>query len=110
MKIREGFVSNSSTTSFCIVGISSYDKDVESKMINLDNEFNSKDLEKNGFSFYSNPDGGDNGYLGKSILKMKENETLGQFKESVKKELIEAIPELGKDIEVGIMVDGWYNG
>jgi hypothetical protein len=110
MKIREGFISNSSSTSFCIVGINSYNKDVKNKTISLNKEFNCKtDLEENGFSFYSNSDYGME-YLGKSISEMNENETLGQFKESVKKELINAIPELGKDIEVDIMIDGWYNG
>ena len=98
MKIRNGFVSNSSTTSFCIVG--TY-KD------GLDWEFE-EELYAQGsnLSSYGNEWSGGR-YVGLSIHQMKDEETLVQFKERAKIALAEAGIET--DV-VGIMVEGWRDG
>ena len=66
MKIRNGFVSNSSTTSFAIVGINIdpyYDKDkhpIKTALANILSEFGTKspwDYEKYGFGTYKIGDG-----------------------------------------------------
>lgn len=80
MKIRHGFVSNSSSSSFCILGVSinseEYDKIEEMRLIKkteLDYTLGISDYDGYFAGFY--PD------------KMKEDETLLEFKNRLKAEL-----------------------
>jgi hypothetical protein len=75
MKIRTGFVSNSSTSSFCIYG-SHIDGD------NYDEEFYEK-VENLGLECYENERSG--GYfVGLSPVNLQDDETGLQFKERIK--------------------------
>jgi hypothetical protein len=98
MKIRYGFVSNSSTTSFCIAGYYIEDEDLKDRARNSSIE---KDM-----SYYSNDY---SFYLGLDIDNMKDNETKQEFLTRAKETIDKLFPEL-KDKEIGLLTDGWYNG
>lgn len=104
MKIRMGFVSNSSTSSFCIYGInlscySEEDKEIISKIES--GKIDLKMLEE-----HFGPS--DDRYYGKSWSEIGDEETGLQFKQSIEK-IINAVPEL-KDKKCSTFEEGWYNG
>jgi hypothetical protein len=77
MKTRRGFVSNSSTTSFCIYGIAVDYRDEEA---NQDIE---DKAHKAGFQCIYGPDYDEYIYLGRSWSSIKDDETGAEFKASV---------------------------
>lgn len=87
MKIRAGFVSNSSTSSFCIVGIS--DKDIDALEINSVYDF-SEHLSAFTECYEHNH------CIGVSITKIDENETLKNFKERVARKMTEVLKKRSK--------------
>uniref|UniRef100_A0A6M3Y5S7 Uncharacterized protein n=1 Tax=viral metagenome TaxID=1070528 RepID=A0A6M3Y5S7_9ZZZZ len=95
MKIRIGFVSNSSNTSFCIYG--KYFDDLSNELKEL---IESKGLEL----IYGQNEGY---YVGRSFTDIKDDETGKEFKERTLKDMKEIFPEL---TELFIQEDGWYNG
>ena len=110
MKIRNGFVSNSSTTSFCIAGLSSEETDICKyagiKYTGYDDddgtnpEFKSsldqlyELFDKTGLSFYS--DDGDYVYIGLHIFDMKKTETGADFIQRAKDQILKALPKIPK--------------
>jgi len=104
MKLRKSFVSNSSSTSFCIVGLSGDDANKK-----LGNDWQSvfENSEETNLSFHCQED---YGFIGVNIDDMKDDETLGAFKERAAKKLSEFFKKDVKMKDVGLLVDGWYNG
>lgn len=100
MKIRSGFVSNSSSSSFCILGISfdsedqipeTWSKHPSIKFEEACNEYD------------------DRIFLGMYPENMKDEETLLQFKERIAQALTEGgIPTKSEDLHW--FTDGGYNG
>lgn len=78
MKIRSGFVSNSSTSSFCILGIVLNDGEWDDELDYLSNDLIHIEY---GISDY------DDYLLGAPPKSMKDNETLIQFKTRVASEI-----------------------
>jgi hypothetical protein len=99
MKIRLGFVSNSSSTSFCICGVY-LDRVIED---NLRDE-----LAKTNIDYYISP--GHASYIGLSIHEMLPSETKAQFEKRVAKLLKDIIPAEYGTLEIGWQTDGWYDG
>ena len=98
MKIRTGFVSNSSSSSFCILGFVAKD----------DEEIGYRDSE---LLRYENAisEGDDTCYIGAWPESMRDDETLLQFKERIIEELKKFnITREVKDL--GWITDGGYNG
>ena len=97
MKRRLGFVSNSSSCSFCVYGIliteNEFDYDKQEALTKLGLEIH---------SFQS-----DDLALGLSWDKIKDNETGKQFKEKVEKIIKE---NLKGEHDFGTQEDGYYNG
>ena len=95
MKVRTGFVSNSSSSSFCIFGAVLPENTEE---ISLPSE-----LEYS----YGISDYYDSILVGTAPWNMKEDETRKQFEERVTKEIKKTF---GPNIECRWHIDGGYNG
>ena len=115
MKIRKGFVSNSSSTSFCIYGISAVNDEMVKKILGISEDSedvdvydlldekleNEKDIEMN-----SN----DSTYwIGRSYTTIKDDETGKQFKDSTELTLKKLFPDVTDDM-FGIFKEIWYDG
>ena len=118
MKLRMGFVSNSSTTSFCIFGMElDYE---EAEKIILDKKLATiEEIDDNGVWEYLDLDLPDSKlevhvawpwdmcWIGKSYTSMGLKETREEFENGVRSELKEL---LGKDVECGIHEEAWRDG
>lgn len=93
MKIREGFVSNSSSTSFLIYGakVSSDDKPL-----------------KGGLDYYyGDPNCDHQIYVGRSLEQIGMDETKRQFQEDIEKNIREIF---GEDTIISTYDESYYNG
>lgn len=105
MKIRHGFVSNSSTTSFSIYGIYLSEEDLKKRKLTEHIYIMPTGSE---IDIYIPPYSED-AYIGKSWSKIKDEETGKQFKENTK-EIIRKYFSDVKDDEFCTMESGWYDG
>lgn len=96
MKSRQGFVSNSSSTSFCIYGVYVDDGDLEKL------ECAAENLEL--YHHYGQYDGI---YIGRAWSSIKDDETGKQFRESTQ-ELVNKLPIENKECDT--YEEGWYDG
>jgi len=123
MKFRFGFVSNSSTTSFCIYGIvlantedfleKLADKDLRdfynSNNEDLDKLFN---LTRSGLTYHIGPEG-EGFYIGKDMDQIKDEETFGEFKNKIKESLKLLLNEDCQEAiekECSIHEEAWRDG
>ena len=97
MKIRTGFVSNSSSTSFCIMGV--FVGECEGEKAEELTKGNELQVE------YGCCEGDDSVYVGLPPEKMKDDETLLQFKTRIADQL-----EGYEITDLDWITDGGYNG
>lgn len=95
MKIRNGFVSNSSTSSFCIYGVN---------LCRIDEELQNN-LTESGIEIHYVDS---NFYVGKSWSSIKDDETGAQFKDAVEKSIREVINN--EEISFRTHEMAWYDG
>lgn len=98
MKIRQGFVSNSSSTSFCIYGIHESGER---------NDLRALEEKADSLRLYCILTPGDGLYIGRKWSTVKDNETGRQFKESTQ-EKINQLPIENKKCEM--YEESWCNG
>ena len=98
MKIRNGFVSNSSSTSFCIYGASMSYSTLNEK---------GEAVEKADLDYHQEYQESDTAIVGRNPDSLKDDETGAQFKQSVKDKLKEIF---GEEFACDWHQDGWYNG
>jgi hypothetical protein len=99
MKIRQGFVSNSSSSSFCIFGIYLNENNYED-VCELE-----KKIEEEGLEMKYTPS--DDIVVGRSYSTIKDDETGLQFKESVK----EKLKKLNLPSNMAALCEeAWYDG
>ena len=106
MKIRNGFVSNSSTSSFMILGVifESAEKLGVDELYNAEEKFPTKSKLDFGYGY-----DGDYVAIGRGPSHMKENETLKEFKEQILADLREG----GVSVEyedLGWHEDAYHDG
>lgn len=116
MKVRRGFVSNSSSSSFLIYGVCLKADEAERLLReNTDDVVFLDELDEYGVyemtgSLVYASDGNTDGYYlyaGESWSCVKDDETGAQFKERVEKKLAELF---GKGLSFGTHSAAWYNG
>jgi hypothetical protein len=103
MKIRNGFVSNSSSCSFCIYGTYIEDKDLIKK---IDDGIFDKELSKEKIQTYC-MDFVDGIYIGRELTTMPDNQTMGEFKKQVSEALC-SIFNIEDDF--CFFEESWYDG
>lgn len=104
MKIRSGFVSNSSSSSFCILGV-----EVDNETYNKVSDLPYKERTSTTLDAQSGISYEDVYYLGYNPEKMREDETLSQFKDRI----VTEAAKLGITVEkkkLSWITDGGYNG
>jgi len=117
MKIRSGFVSNSSSSSFCVYGaeISNY-KEILFKKSGIGEKYgisceqcnlseigeSIKDLEASTCNSE-----GESLYVGRCYTTLKDDETGKQFRDDVKQKIKDLI---GEEVKCSHIEIGWYNG
>ena len=105
MKVRSGFVSNSSTTSFTIAGIGKEKSEIL-KIFSLEDEDAIYDLEGDEVCVHNYQDAGIV-YVGINIYSMKNDETMAQFLARAETVLSK---KASKPITVDLITDGWRDG
>ena len=114
MKLRNGFVSNSSTSSFLIYGVCFESSDDLYDALKLDEEPEGGvwdiiyELEDELGLAVELPYEGDYGvYIGESWSSVKDDETGAEFKARIEKKLKE---KFGDDIKFGTYAEAWRDG
>jgi hypothetical protein len=98
MKVRQGFVSNSSTTSFCIYGVGT-NEDIAWT------QARDAGLVHERFQDYSDPQYA----LGVPFTDIRDDETGAQFKERVRKAVRRLLPDVSDD-DFGAQEDAYRDG
>lgn len=98
MKVRSGFVSNSSSSSFLIYG---------AKFEKAPERVKQEDVGSLGIE-HGDPDWDDTKYVGLSWSAIKDDETGAQFKSRIENELKKLFPD--EKLDIGTWEDAWYNG
>jgi hypothetical protein len=120
MKIRNGFVSNSSSSSFCIVGVSTrFDVDDADEVIKELTPEAAAKFEENEHDFYDLVDdyglvyacGDETGdVIGADIDYLKDDVTLGDYKKEVASNLAKVLKSPPPLKDIGIIVGCSYDG
>ena len=122
MKVRQGFVSNSSTTSFCIYGVSGDESELARQILAIYPDL--KEEEEDSNSIYELIDRvnaklktkiecwtepyDNRAYVGIGVENQDEDETLRKFKGRVQKEINKVF---GNDAEtVNMIQEAWRDG
>lgn len=111
MKVRNGFVSNSSSSSFCIYGVEMDSYEFEKKMklikpdLETDNIYELAEHLEIKLEVHT-PSDFDKVYIGRSWSSIKDDETGKQLREGVEKELRDVF---GEELKCSTQEESWYS-
>jgi len=112
MKIRIGFVSNSSSTSFCMYGVILERDEIDKfcRQLNIEESSNGYDIEDLcnylGLSNHQAYQDSDSYVIGESWDSIEDDQTGGDFK----KEIQDKISTLDGKLRCSFHEGGWYDG
>jgi len=121
MKIRNGFVSNSSTSSFCIYGVC-LEKKVAKALTeklgtggdtsHLCDYFRAliKDANVNLTAYRGDPNYGEFVYIGRSWSSIKDDETGKMFKDKIKADILKLLNNELPNVAFATLEEAWYDG
>ena len=111
MKIRRGFVSNSSSSSFCILG-SEMDYETYSELEENEDKDLGNVLKEIGLEIVGRYDECYSMYIGLHPEDMKDEETLLEFKNRIREGIKKFKEIYGISIKEDVfwVTDGWYSG
>jgi hypothetical protein len=105
MKVRIGFVSNSSSCSFCIYGMYIDDEKLIDKIEN-DDAFNEL-LHSENIKIFGGMDFVEGVWAGKSLTSIRDDQTFGDFKKEIEASLIKLFDKDATGF--GIAEEAWMN-
>ena len=115
MKIRRGFVSNSSTSSFLIFGVFLEDSELEEYFgikRDEDDELDYDQIDQLVSDLnmeYHCPEGYDGYYIGDSLRECREDQTMGDFKKEVKERLLAKTIKKIPDEKFALYEEAYYS-
>ena len=120
MKTRQGFVSNSSTTSFCIYGVHATARELGATLKDSDGNV-IEDIDRNalyeilekelkGMDIHYGPDydDGDELYIGKEWSSIKDDETGRDFKLGIRDKILKKFPNYKGEFHT--FSEAWRDG
>lgn len=111
MKIRTGFVSNSSSSSFCIIGKYLSEEDIKEIEDRTGEDFwdllTEKNTKVNGRSLVDY--GCDDVYIGLDVTDLKDSDCIGDVKKAIAKKLTEIFENECKPEEIEIICETTYS-
>jgi hypothetical protein len=111
MKIRDGFVSNSSSSSFCIYGICAEASELNAAGLETDDLWGSIKLDDGSRLEVYEPCRMGTFYVGVSLSWIGGDETMNQFRERVRAMLTKKLGEkFMSEHNPGVHAQGWYDG
>jgi hypothetical protein len=114
LKIRLGFVSNSSSCSFCAYSAPFTVTEIEEQFLLNENEESDIDLfferlAENNLEYFEPPS--DIIYIGNSVYGFDDDKTMKENKQNTEFKLKNLMkPEFAKDVILYWHEEGWYNG
>lgn len=104
MKIRMGFVSNSSSSSFCLLGASVYDPQKQEEFVDILDSLLHRDL-----AYYQTYDDGQFLVVGTPIDYIDENKTIKELKKDVAERLNKTLKTQYKPEDIEFITGELYN-